>query len=331
MASASTLWVLIEATAPVFVRAGLELLTPGRDLADQAGAPLGAVVIGSAAEDTARQAIAQGADEVFLLDHPDFARYDTARFCHALHHLLQTHQPSALLLSATEHGRDLAPRLACRFRTGLTADCTALALDDDRETILWTRPALGGNLMATIVCAGQRPQMGTVRPGVFAPRTPDPARVGVVHPCEVPPFPHPDAVRMLEQVEPESRFSFDGQDIIVAGGLGLGRRENFALVEQLAQALGGVAAASRAAVQEGWAPYARQVGQSGATVRPKLYIACGISGAVQHLAGIAGADTVIAINHDPAAPIFQAADYGIVGDVTAVIPALLEELTRNSG
>lgn len=325
----SKLWVLIEATAPVFARAGLELLTPGRDLADQSGQPLAAVVMGHGVQDTARQAAALGADEVLVLDHPAFAHYDTLCFSHALSWLMEVYHPSSLLLSATEHGRDLAPRVACRFRTGLTADCTQLSIREDGETILWTRPALGGNLMATIVCEHRRPQMGTVRPGVFSPRTPDPQRTSSILAFPQVPILVDSNVQTLQRLTSEGEaFSFDGKDVIVSGGLGMQSKENFGLIWQLAQALGGVVGASRGAVQEGWAPYSHQVGQSGATVRPKVYIACGISGAVQHLAGITGADTVIAINTDPNAPIFQAADYGLVGDALQVIPALLDTPPR---
>lgn len=329
MTITSKIWVLIEATAPVFTRAGLELLTPARDLADQSGQPLAAVVMGYHVEETARQAVALGADEVLVLDHPAFAQYETMCFVHALSWLLETYRPSSLLISATEHGRDLAPRLACRFHTGLTADCTQLSIREDGETILWTRPALGGNLMATIVCEHQRPQMGTVRPGVFTQRTPDPQRTGTILPIPQVPILLNSKVQTLQRLTGEGEaFTFDGKDVIVSGGLGMQSKEQFSLIWQLAQALGGVVGASRGAVHEGWVPYAHQVGQSGATVRPKVYIACGISGAVQHLAGISGADTVIAINSDPDAPIFQVADYGIVGDALQVIPALLDALSQ---
>jgi len=318
------IWVVINDTQAEDRRTGFELLTPGRILADQACSPLTAVVIGMDAGETARKAIALGADHVWLLDSSLFARYDTDCYCHALAALVEQHRPGALLLPATEQGRDLAPRLACRFQTGLTADCTEIALQPDGETIAWTRPALGGNLMATIVCQNHRPQMGTVRPGVFSQRQEEPQRTGTIVPIrDFPDLPLP-RVQLLRKIQNVfSGEALESSDIIVAGGLGMGSKENFQWIHRLAAALGGSVGASRGAVQEGWAPYAYQVGQSGRTVRPKVYIACGISGAIQHLAGISGAECVIAINSDPEAPIFQAANYGIIGDVLQILPELL--------
>jgi len=325
MKHSTDIWVLINAADPEDRRTGFELLTPGRRVADQAGSPLTAVVIGDNAEKTAQTAISLGADHVWLLDSPVFARYDTDCYCHALTALAEQHRPGALLIPATEQGRDLAPRLACRLQTGLTADCTEIALRPDGETVAWTRPALGGNLMATIVCQDRRPQMGTVRPGVFSQNPEDPRRTGtIVSIRDFPDMPLP-RVRLLQKVQNVfSGAEPEASDIIVAGGLGMGNKENFQWIHRLAAALGGSVGASRGAVQEGWVPYAYQVGQSGRTVRPKVYIACGISGAIQHLAGIAAAECVIAINSDPEAPIFQAASYGIVGDVLEILPELLQ-------
>lgn len=325
------IWVLITSCGADDVRVGLELLTPGRKLADAGRQSLVAVVIGSATGNLADRAVACGADHVFLLDNPVFAQYDTDIYSDALSRLMCDHQPNTLLIGATAHGRDLAPRIACRFQTGLTADCTAVALQPDGRTVAWTRPALSGNLMATIVCAERRPQMGTIRPGVFPQRQPDFSRSGRIQPVEI----SPDTLRSricvvqaLKTNVPE--ISFDNRDIIVAGGMGLQSKDGFQLVVRLAKLLGGAVGASREAVNRGWAPYAHQIGQSGKTVRPKLYIACGISGAVQHLAGISGADTVLAINQDPNAPIFQMATYGIVGDVAQIIPAILQHWPKKS-
>lgn len=329
--SSQHIWVLVAACGAEDLRVGLELLTPGRALADAGGQMLAAVVIGSQAEPLAAQAVACGADHVYLLDDPAFSHYDTDLYCGALSALIEAHRPGALLIGATGNGRDLAPRLACRFQTGLTADCTAIALQPDGETVAWTRPALSGNLMATIVCAHQRPQMGTIRPGVFPQRQPDPARRGCIQPVAVAADTLRSRVRVVESVKTVgAEISFENRDIIVAGGVGMQSQEGFQLVVQLAERLGGAVGASREAVNRGWVPYAHQIGQSGKTVRPKLYIACGISGAVQHLAGISGADAVLAINTDPNAPIFQAATYGIVGDAAQVIPAMLRDWPKKS-
>ena len=321
------IWVLIPTTTPEDLTTGLELLNPGRKLARQSGMPLTALVMGSGTGETARQAIAMGADQVLLADNEAFSRYDTDCFFHALVSLVEQHRPLAILIPATDSGRDLAPRLACRFRTGLTADCTGIAMEPDGVTVAWTRPALGGNLMATILCRDTRPQMGTIRPGVFPPNPQDPTRTGNILPVESPDLPSSRVALMslIRNLQDAERST----DIIVSGGLGMGSAENFQWIHRLAQVLGGTVGASRGAVREGWAPYARQIGQSGRTVRPKLYIACGISGAVQHLAGISGAQTVIAINSDADAPIFQSADYGIVGDVMQILPELVNLLEQS--
>lgn len=322
---ACNIWVLIEATGADAARVGFELLTPGRALADQAGQALVAVAIGADAAQAAAHAVACGADEAIAVDGDAYSHYQTEPFRHALAALIEAHRPSALLIGANDHGRDLAPRVACRFRTGLTADCTAIALQPDGQTVAWTRPALSGNLMATIVCADARPQMGTIRPGVFSPPAPIAGRTGPVRREPIFWDPAQLRVRTVGTVETGgAEICFEHKDVIVAGGRGLGSSANFQLVERLARALGGAVGASRGAVNEGWISYAHQIGQSGKTVRPKVYIACGISGAVQHLAGISGADTVIAINSDPDAPIFRAATYGIVGDLFTVIPSILD-------
>jgi electron transfer flavoprotein alpha subunit len=321
-------WVLIEATAPPAVRAGLELLTPGRQLADAGKKRLAAAVIGPLAEQAAAQAAACGADQAYIVTGPAFSRYQTEPYYAAMVQMLEKYRPEVLLISATDNGRDLAPRLSGRFRTGLTADCTGIAMGADGRTVEWTRPALSGNLMAVIVCETRRPQMGTIRPGVFLPPPPRRAAAGALLREAVPFDPASLRVWLENRRETGDGPAFGTSRVVVSGGLGLRSRENFALVQRLAQALHGAAGASRAAVNAGWAPYARQIGQSGKTVRPAVYIACGISGAVQHLAGIAGADTVIAINSDPQAPIFRRADYGIVGDAPEVLRALLAALAQ---
>lgn len=319
------IWVFIEAESPGTRNVGYELLHAAEPLARQKGCDLAAVVIGSYAEDAAREAIYYGADYAICVEGPEYEFYTTDAYANALTLLIQKYRPEALLLGATNNGRDLAPRVSCRIGTGLTADCTAIGIDAESGNIAWTRPTFGGNLMATILCPEHRPQMGTVRPGVFQKGIRDTGRTGEII-KEAIPFDRSrirtSLVRHVQEVA--EAVSLESARIIVAGGRGMGSAENFRLLEELAEVLGGVVGCSRAAVDEGWMPQVRQIGQSGKTVNPKLYFAVGISGAVQHLAGISGADTVVAVNSDPEAPIFSAADYGIVGDLNEVVPALTQ-------
>ena len=279
------IWVYLESKNGKLKNVGLELLNPGRMLADATGEKLVGILIGDGVTALADEVLAHGADSVIVVDAPEFAWWETERYATALEDLVKKHDPSALLIGATNHGRDIGPRLSCRLRTGLTADCTAISLDEESGNVAWTRPAFGGNLMATILCPNTRPQIGTVRPGVFK----KPAR---------------DAAHKGQILAPE----------------------NFSYIRELAAELGGQVGSSRAAVDAGWIDHAHQVGQTGKTVAPRIYIACGISGAIQHLAGMSGSDTIIAINKDPSAPIFEVADYGIVGDLFQVIPALIQEI-----
>ena len=224
----------------------------------------------------------------------------------------------------------MGPRLSCRLGTGLTADCTDLSVEEETGNIIWTRPAFGGNLMANILCPGTRPQMGTVRPGVFKKGQKDPEHHAEVIREHIVPDPARVRTALLERIkEVAEAVNLEEAEVIVSGGRGLGKAENFKLIQELADVLGGVVGASRAAVDAGWIPHAHQVGQTGKTVAPKLYIACGISGAIQHLAGMSGSDTIIAINKDADAPIFEAADYGIVGDLFEVIPALIQAIKES--
>jgi electron transfer flavoprotein alpha subunit len=232
-----------------------------------------------------------------------------------------------VLYGATNNGRDLGPRVACKLETGLTADCTALDIDEETGLLMSTRPTFGGNLMATIACPDHRPQMSTVRPGVFKKPALDESRTGEIITEELHLDPAQQRVKLVERIkEVAQAVNLEEAEIIVAGGRGLKEKENFKLVEELAQVLGGTVGASRAAVDADWIPHAHQVGQTGKTVAPKLYIAIGISGAIQHLAGMSGSKTVIAINKDADAPIFGVADYGIVGDLFEVVPAMIEEI-----
>jgi electron transfer flavoprotein alpha subunit len=321
-------WVVAEHLHGQLRRGTHELLGEGRRLADTLGVELSAVLLGDEVQPLANDLIAHGADRVYLAQDPVLAHYRTGPYTDVLVGMVNQHKPEIVLISATPQGRDLAPRVAARLSAGLTADCTGLAIDEKDRLLVQTRPAFGGNLMATIVCREARPQMATVRPGVMKALDPDPSRTGEV--VEVPV--HLDERSVLAKIVEIVQQETDGQvnlqdaEIIVSGGRGLGKPENFALIRELAGALRGAVGASRAAVDAGWIPAYHQVGQTGRTVQPKLYIACGISGAVQHLAGMASSDVIIAINKDPAAPIFNIATYGIVGDLFEIVPALTKKL-----
>lgn len=323
----SGVWVYGEQIEGEIAPVVYELLGEGRKLADSRGGVLAAVLFGSELEQAAHDLIAYGADRVYLLDDPQFYNYHDELYAMALSDLIKKEQPEILLLGATTIGRSLGPRVSARIGTGLTADCTGLEIDPDSGMLLQTRPAFGGNIMATIVCPSHRPQMATVRPKVFQSAGKDPARDGEI--IKVAPPQMTLRSKLLERVrEQAENVNLQEAEVIVAGGRGLADPKNFKLLEDLAQALGGVVGATRAAVDAGWISYPHQIGQTGKTVSPKLYIACGISGAIQHLAGMQSAETIIAINKNPDAPIFQVAHYGIVGDIFEVIPALIAELKQ---
>ncbi len=325
------LWVVAEHLHDQFRRGTFELLGKGRRLADKLGVELAAVLLGDGVADMAKDLFAHGADKVYLAQDPVLAHYRTGPYTDVLSGMINHYKPEIVLVSATPQGRDLAPRVAARLSAGLTADCTGLDIDEEERLLVQTRPAFGGNLMATIVSRHARPQMATVRPGVMKALDPDPSRTSEV--IEVPV--HLDERSVIAKVVEIVQQETDGQvnlqdaEIIVSGGRGLGKPENFALIRELAEALGGAVGASRAAVDAGWIPAYHQVGQTGRTVQPKLYIACGISGAVQHLAGMSSADCIVAINKDPAAPIFNIATYSIVGDLFEIVPALTKKLREN--
>jgi electron transfer flavoprotein alpha subunit len=321
------LWVFIETDEGVAKNVGYELLNPGRTLADKLGEKLVAVVMGKNVEAVAKNAIAYGADQVILVEGDEYDTYNTDGATYAMCALIEKYAPSIVLYGATNNGRDLGPRVACKLETGLTADCTALDIDEETGLLMSTRPTFGGNLMATIACPDHRPQMSTVRPGVFKKPALDEGRIGEIITEELHLDPAQQRVKLVERIkEVAQAVNLEEAEIIVAGGRGLKEKENFKLVEELAQVLGGTVGASRAAVDADWIPHAHQVGQTGKTVAPKLYIAIGISGAIQHLAGMSGSKTVIAINKDADAPIFRVADYGIVGDLFEVVPAMIEEI-----
>ncbi len=336
LGSWSGVWVYAEFHRGRLAPVGLELLGAGRRLADRRGVELAAVLLGSGADladsttglkDIAAELIAYGADQVFLVDDPALAQFSDDIYGSVLAELIGAHQPEIVLAGSTAIGRSFIPRVATMLATGLTANCTDLDIRAQDGALLQTRPAFGDNIMATIICPHCRPQMATVRPMVMKPLPRDKARQGVI--VEV----RPDPARLrsrttvLESVIAAlDQVNLAEADIVVAGGRGLENAEGFALIRQLADILGAAVAASRAAVDSGWIPYPHQVGQTGKTVGPKVYIACGISGAIQHLVGMQSAETIIAINRDPAAPIFNVATYGIVGDVFKVLPKLIKRL-----
>ena len=329
-AKTKDLWVFVETNEDGSAKnVGLELLTPGRDLADKQGGKLVAVVIGNQADAAVQAAGEHGADQVILVEGPEYAHYSTDAYAAALCTLVEQYGPTSMLIGATNNGRDLGPRVSCRLKTGLTADCTGLDIDAETGNVAWTRPAFGGNLMATILCPDHRPQIGTVRPGVFKKSEAGENKAEVIR-ADIHMDPKDIRTQVLELIQEmgDANVDLEGAEIIVSGGRGVGGPEGFAPVKALAEALGATVGASRAAVDSGWISHAHQVGQTGKTVAPKLYIACGISGAIQHLAGMSGSDCIVAINKDPDAPIFDVADYGVVGNLFEVLPVLTEEIRK---
>ena len=325
------LWVFIETNEDGKAKnVGLELLGPGRRLAEAQGGELVGVVIGCSVDEAVKSAAAYGADKVIAVDGPEYKHYTTDAYTAAFYTLVEKYGPTTILIGATNTGRDMGPRLSCRLKTGLTADCTSLDIDAESGNVAWTRPAFGGNLMATILCPNTRPLIGTVRPGAIKKGEPDASRTAEVirEDIHVP----ADKIRttLLEVIQETGGelVDLEGATIIVSGGRGVGGPEGFAPVRELAAALGATVGASRAAVDSGWIPHAHQVGQTGKTVGPKLYIACGISGAIQHLAGMSGSDVIVAINKDADAPIFNVADYGVVGNLHEILPVLTAEIKK---
>lgn len=324
------LWVFVETNEDGTAKnVGIELLTPGKEMAAKQGGALVAVVIGHNTDAAVNTAAEHGADKVLVVDGAEFEHYTTDAYVIVLKALIEKYGPTSMLIGATNNGRDLGPRLACRLKTGLTADCTALDIDAESGNVAWTRPAFGGNLMATILCPEHRPQLGTVRPGVFKKSEPVAASAEIIKE-DISVSAEQIRTKVLEIIKDmgSEQINLEEAEIIVSGGRGVGGPEGFAPVRELAQVLGATVGASRAAVDSGWIPHAHQVGQTGKTVAPKLYIACGISGAIQHLAGMSGSDCIVAINKDPDAPIFDIADYGIVGDLFEVLPVLTEEIKK---
>ncbi|WP_371377827.1 FAD-binding protein [Sporomusa aerivorans] len=322
-------WVFIEQAEGQVKSVSYELLGEGRKLADAMGQKLAGVLIGEQVEPLAREVFAAGADKVFLVEGPEFKTYSTDGYTAVFTDLIHAYKPSVILLGATNDGRDLGPRVACRVGTGLTADCTNLGIDEETGLVAWTRPAFGGNIMATILCPEHRPQMGTVRPKVFKRPEQDFSRTGELIRAAGRVKSQDIRTKLIELIKVcTAACNLEEAEIIVAGGRGMCKPENFVLIEELANVLGGAVGASRAVIDAGWKPHPHQVGQTGKTVGPKVYFACGISGAIQHVAGMSSSDIVIAINKDADAPIFKVADYGIVGDVMEVLPALIDEFKK---
>ena len=307
----------------------LELIGKARELAQVTGEKVVAILAGCGITGLAGTLVAYGADKVVVIDEPLLKDYLTEQYTQAVFQAVNAFKPSILMFGATTIGRDLAPRIAARLGTGLTADCTKLAINEETREFEMTRPAFGGNLMATIKCPEHRPQMSTVRPGVMPKAEPDFGRKGETVPFK-PAFDESKFIVKLVKTVKEQKASVDITDakVLVSGGRGVGCKEGFEMLRGLADVLGGEVASSRAMVDAGIMPHDRQVGQTGKTVRPSVYFALGISGAIQHLAGMEESETIIAINKDKFAPIFSVADLGIVCDLGKVVPLLTERLKK---
>jgi electron transfer flavoprotein alpha subunit len=335
MNDSRTVWVFVEQEEGKIADVSFELLSKARELADTLGGEVWGLLGGYQVEPLAQTAIHHGADRVLLADHPELELYRTLPYARLAINLIQARQPYIFLVGATPIGRDLAPRVASACRAGLTADCTDLQIGDYtakkdgitfKDLLLQIRPAFGGNLIATIVNPNMHPQMATVREGVMRRREPDSSRQGVVEPVQVNFEPGDLALKVLSRETRESTVNLKGAPVIVSGGGGVRSKNEFELIRDLANVLGGEVGASRAAVDAGLISREHQVGQTGTTVRPRLYIAAGISGAVQHRAGMQESSKIIAINTDPNAPIFQVAHYKIVGDLNEVVPLIIRAL-----
>ena len=318
-------WVFAEQREGQLQKVSLELLGEGKKIAEKLGVKLTALLLGNNIEGLADTLTAHGADEVLVANDPKLEHYTTEAYTKVICDLAEERKPSILFIGATFIGRDLGPRVSARLSTGLTADCTSLDVDVETGDLLATRPAFGGNLMATIACPEHRPQMATVRPGVFE-KVETASTDAKVENVEVKLADSDIRTKVLETVKSKKDIiDISEANVIVAGGRGVGSKENFELLKELADVLGGTVAGSRAAVEKGWLDPAYQVGQTGKTVKPSIYIACGISGAIQHVAGMQDSDMIIAINKDNSAPIMKVADYGIVGDVKKVLPELIAQ------
>lgn len=326
------IWVVAECRGRVLAPVTFELLTKARGLADRLGTTLTAVLIGHEVGPESQRLISYGADRVLLVEHPELAAFTEEAYGNILADLGRKERPEVILAGATAMGRSYIPRVATLLETGLTADCTGLDIREEDRLLLQTRPAFGGNLFATIVCPRHRPQMATVRPHVMKAGVPDPGRKGEVISIS------PDEellrhrARVLESVKEQSKGpNLSEAEVIVTAGRGLEDEKNLELARELARLLGGALGATRAVVDAGWISDRSQIGQTGVTVSPKLYIGCGVSGAIQHIVGMQGAEIIVAINKDAEAPIFNIAHYGILGDVKEILPLLIQRIRKERG
>ena len=329
LSSYKNVWIFAEQREGKIAPVVIELLGEGRKLAKEVDAELCAILLGKDVDGLAKELITFGADKVYVADDALLEKYTTDAYTKVIKDAIDEIKPEIMLFGATHIGRDLAPRIASRVGTGLTADCTKLEIDPEDKKIKQTRPAFGGNIMATIICPNHRPQMSTVRPGVMDKAEKDETRTGEVIALDYKITQDDIRTTVLETVKTKKDLvSLTDANVIVSGGLGLGGPEGFEMLKKLADKLGGVVGSSRAAVDAGWIDHSHQVGQTGTPVKPNLYIACGISGAIQHLAGMSDSKYIVAINKDAKAPIFSICDYGIVGDLYEIIPEMIESLNR---
>lgn len=320
------IWVFIEQKNGKVQSVSYELLGKARELAKKLNCDVSGVLIGNNLKDQLDEVIWYGSDNIYLVEAPEIANFQDEPYTNILVRLIQKYKPEILLCGATSIGRSLISRVAINIKAGLTADCTGLDIEPDKKILLQTRPAFGGNIMATIISPNYRPQMATVRHKVMQPTAPDKHRKGKIIRESFESSVYLSRTKLLDIVEEiETLVNIAEADIIVSGGRGMGSKENFKILEELAHVLNAAVGSSRAAVDAGWMPYSHQVGQTGRTVAPKIYFACGISGQIQHLVGMSSSKIIVAINKDPEAPIFKVATYGIVGDLNQIIPGLTKQ------
>lgn len=320
--------VFIEQREGHIENVSLELLGKGREIADRLETTLTAFLPGHGVKEHSEELIKMGADIVVSVEDEQLAIFSTEPYTQAFVQVIEAKNPEVVLIGATSIGRDLGPRVSARVNTGLTADCTTLEVDEDRS-LLMTRPAFGGNILATIICPDHRPQMSTVRPGVMMKCARQEDRKGTIESFDAVITKNNCSVEVLEVIKEEKeKIDIQEANVLISGGRGIGSKENFQNLYDLADTMGGLVSASRAAVDAGWLDHDRQVGQTGKTVRPDLYIALGISGAIQHVAGMEESELIVAINKDPNAPIFDVADLGIVGDANKIVPIIRDEVAK---
>lgn len=326
----NNIWVYIEKDKDGIKKVGLELITPAIDIAEKTNTEVTAILV-NGTEDEINRVKETGPNSIINIKSDQLDVFVSDLYSYALVEMVKKYKPKTFLIGATNNGRDVAPRIASEIGTGLTADCTSISVDEEKKIVQWTRPAFGGNLMATIVCEEKTPDIGTVRPGVFKETKKNRDNIQVIEE-DIDINPDITKYKITETIEFEgaSNVKIEDAEIIISGGRALREANNFKMLEELANLLGATVGASRAAVDEGWIPSPHQVGQTGKTVGPKIYIAIGISGAIQHLAGMSSSDTIIAINEDETAPIFDVADIGIVGDLFEIIPQLIEEIKNTN-